>query len=409
MSSKRLDLTIVIVLALAANFAYLKFSNGDYYFPDSFTYLGPARALMRGAGFVDPFGRPETLRTPGYPLLLVLFGAHTLPVVILQHLLNVALAVAIYLFVMSRTKSRAAAMAGALLFALDPPTVHYANKLLTETVFTALLYGLFLFTLQRRSAILLGVLTGVLVMVRPIAMFFFIPLAIVLAIWPRNRGHLAAYAVVALALPVGWAARNKIETGTFTVSPIGAFNLLEHRAAAALAIEDGGEDFKKDVADEQKGLEDDVKSEIQEKLQVDDVEALPAATRAPYYSRYATRILLQHPVAVMEMTVRGTFINFFDSDWDAIADVTTISPEVVKWGLNAWPAIVFALATIGVIAIWGFDRRLAVLLVLTIGYYIVISSGNEAESRFRVPVAPQMAIAAAFGIEAIRRGVRPGV
>src|SRR5579872_5107249 len=93
-SSKRVDLAIVVAVAVIANFAYLVFSNGDYYFPDSFTYLAPARAMLRGAGFLGALGRPETLRTPGYPLLLVLFGAHTLPVLIFQHFLNVALAVA---------------------------------------------------------------------------------------------------------------------------------------------------------------------------------------------------------------------------------------------------------------------------------------------------------------------------
>jgi hypothetical protein len=405
MSSKRLDVAIVIAVGLVSNFAYLKFSNGDYYFPDSYTYLTPARAMLRGAGFVDALGRPETLRTPGYPLLLVVFGAHTVPVLIFQHLLNVALAVAIYFFVVSRAASRLAALAGSLYFAVDPPTVHYANKLLTENVFTLLLYVLFVSALQKRSGPLLGLLTGALILVRPIALFFWIPLAVLLAIWHMKRGQVAGYVALALAIPLGWAARNQIKTGAFTVSPIGTFNLLEHRAAAALAIEDAGDDFSKDLADEQKGLQDDVDATIQDALHVDNPERLPPSQRAPFYTKPAVRVLLQHPVAVVELTLRGIFINLFDSDWDAIADVTTISPEVVKWGLNAVPVIVFGLAIIGTIAAWRTDPRLAILLIVTVGYFIVISAGSEAEARFRVPVVPQLAIAAAFGIDAVRRGV----
>jgi len=396
-SSKRVDLAIVVAVAVIANFAYLKFSNGDYYFPDSFTYLAPARAMLHGAGFRDALGRPDTLRTPGYPLLLVLFGAHALPVLILQHLLNVALAVAIYFFIASRAASRLAALTGALYFAVDPPTVHYANKLLTETLFTVLLYGLIVAALQRRNPMALGLLTGALVLVRPIALFFFIPLATLMAIWHTKRGHLAAFVIAALVLPVGWATRNKIETGAFTVSPIGAFNLLQHRAAAALAVEDGGEDFKKDLADEQQGLDDDVSSAI-------DVHA-PPEQQAAYRSRLAMRIILQHPAGTIEMTVRGIFVNLFDSDWDAMADVSTISPEIVRWGVDALPPIVFLLACAGCIALWRIDRDAALLLIVTIVYFIVISSGSEAESRFRVPVIPQLAIAAAFGIDAIRRGL----
>ncbi|HEY6843347.1 MAG TPA: hypothetical protein VI391_04210 [Thermoanaerobaculia bacterium] len=403
MASKRLDLAIVVAVALVSNFLYLKFSNGDYHFPDSFTYLAPARAMLHGAGFVDALGRPETLRTPAYPLLLVVFGTHTLPVLILQHLLNVALAIAIYLFVASRTASRLAALTGAVYFAIDPPTVHYANKLLTETLFTTVLFVLFLFALEKRSAVASGLLIGVLILIRPIALFFWIPLA---AMWPRKWGQMAAFVAFSLALPLAWAGRNKIETGAFTVSPIGTFNLLEHRAAAALAIEDGGDDFKKDLAEEQKGLEDDVNATMQDALHVDNVGKLPASTRAPFYTKIALRVLVQHPVAVVEMTLRGIFVNLFDSDWDAIADVTTISPEVVEWGLNALPVIAFVLATVGTIALWRADRRLALLLIITIGYFIVISAGSEAESRFRVPVAPQLAIAAAFGVDAIRRGLK---
>src|SRR5579884_238780 len=123
MSSKRLDVAIVVAIAMVSNFGYLKFSNGDDYFPDSFTYLTPARAMLRGGGFVDALGRPETLRTPVYPLLLVAFGAHAVPLLIFQHLLNVALAVAIYFFVFSRAASRLAALTGGIYFAIDPPTV----------------------------------------------------------------------------------------------------------------------------------------------------------------------------------------------------------------------------------------------------------------------------------------------
>jgi hypothetical protein len=67
---------------------------------------------------------------------------------------------------------------------------------------------------------------------------------------------------------------------------------------------------------------------------------------------------------------------------------------------------------IGAAALWRRDRNLALLLVATIAYYVLISAGGEAESRFRVPIVPQYVILAACGVEAVRRrnaGVSPAL
>src|SRR5438105_4201415 len=177
-SRTRIDLAIVFAIAVVSNFSYLTLSNGDFYYPDSFTYLTPAANILHGLGFVDETRAAETIRTPGYPLLLVLFGARTLPVIIFQHLLNAGLAIAIYLFVIHRMGDRLIALVASLLFALDTPTIHYANKLLTETLFTVLLYVVFVLALQRPRPIVIGILSGILVLIRPIAIFFFVAVAI---------------------------------------------------------------------------------------------------------------------------------------------------------------------------------------------------------------------------------------
>ena len=401
----RRDLSIVFAVAFIANFAYFIFSSGDFYYPDSFTYLAPARSLLHGAGFLNNFGLPDTVRTPGYPLLLVLFAAHTLPIIILQHLANVALAVLIYVFVITRSGSRLMALVASLIFAIDVPTIHYANKILSETLFTVLLYGVFVMTLQRRRLPLIAILAGALVLVRPIALFYFLPLAILLAIWRIPIRQLAIFVALALALPLGWAVRNRVRTGVFTVSSIGSMNLLNHRAAGALAIEDAGEDFTKDLLDEQNGLQEDADDAVQKALNVDDAAEVPVAVRARFYSSYAMRVIAHHPVAFVELTIRGLFVNLFDSDWDAVGIESTLSPEVIKLAVGIQPVIVFVFAAVGAIDLWRRDRALALMIIITVVYFIGISAGSEAEARFRVPVVPQLAIAAAAGVEAVRRGI----
>ena len=395
---RRLDLALIIAVAALTNFVYLYCSNGDYFYPDSFTYLGPAKMLLSGHGFASRPGLPEVLRTPVYPLLLALFGTRTLPVIVLQHLMNVALAVAIYLFALRR--GRFVALAAALLFAVDPPTIHYANKLLTETLFTALLFVIF--AIGTRAPVVQGLLTGILVITRPVAIAYFVVLALLRG-WRRAT---AVFVVAALAIPLAWAVRNKIEGGDFTVSVIGANNLLLHRAAGAMAIADEG-NFEQDLAAEQRDLSDEAHELIEREKHVAAAEDLPEGVRAPYYRAVARQVILQHPIAFALLTLRGLAVNLFDSDWDAVWIVSRLEGRTLQLMLNACTVLVSALAVIGVIVLWQRDRSLALLLAGTIGYFLLISAGSEAEARFRVPVAPQIAIAAACGLQAWRDKIRP--
>jgi hypothetical protein len=362
--------------------------------------------MLAGHGFVsgDP-AEIETIRTPAYPLLLVLFGAHTVPVIVLQHLTSVAIAVALFLFTFRATNSRFAAFAASLMFALDTPSIHIANKLLTETTFTAILFLVFS---MRPRPVATGLLTGILVLLRPIAIVFFVLVAFRI---PRRK--LPVFVVAALLLPLGWATRNRVQTGVFTVSSIANINMLTQRAAGVLAIEDGG-NFRDDLLDEQQGLVEDANAFVEQKLNVEDACDLPVAIRAREYGPYAMRIIAAHPVAFVQLTIRGILINIFDSAWEAMTPVSRLHPSLLQYSLGFIPAIEFVFGVIGLAVLWKADRMLAWRLGLTVAYFIVMSAGGEAEARFRVPVVPQIAIAAAIGLDAVRftrrrDGVTPAV
>jgi hypothetical protein len=401
---RSLDLALIVAAAALTNFLYLYCSGGDYFYPDSFTYLAPAKMLLSGHGFSAKPGLAELMRTPVYPLLLAAFGTRVLPVIVLQHLLNVGLAVGVYFFALRR--GRFVAVAAALLFAIDPPTVHYANKLLTETLFTALLFVAFWIGGQARVPVLHGVVIGVLVLTRPVAIAYFAVVAVALLFTRVPRRAVALFTAAALVLPLAWALRNKIEGGDFTVSSIGATNLLLHRAAAAIAITDEG-DFAQDLVEEQNDLLDQAHQQIARERHVVNVDDLPEGVRAPYYSALARRVILQHPVAFALVTLRGLLVNVFDSDWDSIMIVSRLDSRTIQIALDAFAAVVFALAVVGIVVLWRSDRPLALLLAGTIVYFLLISAGSEAEARFRVPVIPQLAIAAACGLDAVRRAAAP--
>ena len=397
------DIALVAAVSLATNFVYFFHSAADYFFPDSFTYLTPARNLLHGLGFINVTGLIETVRTPGYPLLLAAFGLHVVPVIVFQHLLNAALAVAIYLLVIGRLGSRFIALTAAILFAVDTPTLHYANKILSETFFTAILFAVFVLVVYARKLPLAGVLTGLLVLIRPVAIVYFLVVMLCLALRRMRMRTIAVYAALALVLPLSWQLRNLHHTGVFTISSIGGINLLTYRAAGVLAIEDDG-DFNSDLTDEMHGLQADADSEIEARLHIPDAEELPDAVRSRYYAQYAMRVLRQHPRATVMLTLRGLLVNFFDSRWEAMEVVSRFPMTIVQRGLDAYTACCFVFAVIGAAALWRRDRDLAIAIVGTVVYFLFISAGGEAEARFRVPIIPQYVIAAACGVEAVRRG-----
>src|ERR1051325_10196468 len=214
--NSKFELLLVTAVAALTNFTYFALSLPDYLFPDSLTYLAPARNMLHGGGFVDAVGAIETLRTPGYPLLLAAFGARVVPVIVAQHLMNVAIAAGIYLLAAPRL-GRFVAVTAALLFAVDTPAIHYADKILSETAFTLLLLVV-CWLLAVCGWAIAGVLTGVLVLIRPVAIVYFVVVAAWLLLRRVRVRDVVVYALLAVLLPFGWAVRNGVRTGAFTVS-----------------------------------------------------------------------------------------------------------------------------------------------------------------------------------------------
>lgn len=392
-----LDLAILVALTLLTNFLYFSYSNGDFFYPDSRTYIEPAQSMLAGRGFLRANGIVETFRTPGYPLFLMAVRNFT-AVVVLQHLMNAALAIAIYLFARRRF-TRGIALTAALLFALDTPTIHYANKVLTETLFTVGLFALVWLVVRPRSnMIVMGLLAGALVLVRPAAILYFAVITLVL----MRRNRIVVFVIASLILPLAWATRNKVRTGVFAISDVAGINMLLHRAAPSLAIFDDY-DFNDALKDRQDELTADADTEIERTLHIESAGALNPAQHAMWFGRIGRRISLQHPLGLADVLLRGIGVNLFDSDAEAMEMVSGVPASLLQIALDVWTHAITLLALLGTFILWRRDRMLSLLFALTIAYFVVISAGSEAEARFRVPIVPILAIAAAVGGDALRR------
>lgn len=170
----------------------------DFFTPDSITYVIPAQNLLRGKGFTDIGGRPEVMRTPGYPLLIaasMLVDSNSRSIILLQHVLNALLATAVSAFVLRLSADGAQGAIAGLLLAADLPMLQAANQVLGDTLFVCLLFpALWLIyqeaissELSGKRVAVSGFLAGVSTLVKPIALYLALP---VLAFIWITRGSL---------------------------------------------------------------------------------------------------------------------------------------------------------------------------------------------------------------------------
>ncbi|HZE82363.1 MAG TPA: hypothetical protein VE604_15795, partial [Candidatus Polarisedimenticolia bacterium] len=105
---------LILIAALASLTSVLYFAHfHDLYTDDSPGYIRPAANLLAGNGFTDAQGYPDTLRTPGYPLVILPFlWAHLdlKYLALFQHLLRVLIIVASAAFAFQLSQSRRQAL-----------------------------------------------------------------------------------------------------------------------------------------------------------------------------------------------------------------------------------------------------------------------------------------------------------
>lgn len=406
----------VISLTAITHLAIFRADTGHRY-PDSFTYLAPAAQMAAGNGFVDAPGVPDTIRTPGYPAFLAICRLVNLDdrgIVLLQHCASILFSLGLFSGALALTGSNLAATIAGIIYALDPTTIRYGNLLLTESLFTILLFLiLFLAARMRGGKIdqrvaVIGVLTGLLSIVRPAALFYpFLLLPVFLLRTDRGRRRIAlVFAISAGLVPVGWAFRNSVQTGIFTFCSISGTNLLMHRAAGALAMEDGG-NFDLSLTRHQNELLAQAQGRLQRRYGV-PASTLPHAVQSRQYAVDARPVIMHHLPAYARLTIRGIRKNLLTDDAETITSLndTSLDDEDIAAAVRLYTAVLPLLALLGVLILVRTDASLAWLLGATVVYFVFIAAGAESESRFRAPVVPEMAMLAGVSAGQVLRLLR---
>jgi len=423
-------LTVAVVVIASAVHLHAWVANPNPNNPDSGSYIEPAGHLLREHQFVGvdlvayavpyrafPPGpvKPDTIRTPVYPLLIAGFmaiGATLRALTLLQHLLIVGLAALLQVMLRQRV-SPVCGAAAALLVALHPAVVDIANVVMTETLTAAIVAGAAAScyrSMTRRSSVfaaLAGGLFGLASLTRPIVVYLPLMLAAVLLVRRIPRRVVIMFVLAACVLPLGWSLRNYEKTGVPTISSIAGEDLLLYRAAGALVVAgkpplDALFALQKQFGYYRYALAIRVPLVKQALREAEAEGRRPAnhAQRSREYARLARRTLLAHPVAYAEIAF-SAFLALVVDDMSAVVGSHGEHIDDARLLLVPLSLLILVCAVGGIWRLLKTDRDAALVVAATVVYFVVISCGPGVEPRFVVPYLAVYAFAASVGLDAL--------
>src|SRR6266480_3104565 len=408
---------VALALVLLTHSAFLILDH-EYYANDTPSYLVPADNLLHGQGFVNELHQPDIYRTPGYPLLLALFGVSPLKVqylILLQHGLCLLIAVAVTDMAFRISRNSLIALTAASVLSFDLAPIRAANTLLTETAFTFLI-GLVCWILYRATlnqagnvpaSVSAGLLGGCAVLFRPVGVLYFVPLSIYLFLVLRRRAlrPVLVFSASFLLIPLLWITRNYLQADYWGISTVSAEDILGFRAAGTLAVRMPG-DYLTNVV-RIRGVLLRQACEDLERTYRRDCQRVAESQRAAYITRVGTKIILNDLPGYLRSAVYGLAYLVFGGGTEALSKIANVDSLVAKRAVLFITLPEAGLAVIGCLYWFRQEKNLCYLLLLTVIYFLAMTAGPEAYSRYRVPVMPMYALliggGAAATIQSIQR------
>lgn len=389
--------------------------NGDsaLYEQYALSMLETGEYLAPGYGNSDTDPWADMIRPPGYPLLIAamygVLGTGLWGKVGLL-LLNLGGAVALWMGVMRMTRR------GALILIFDLGLLLFSKEILTELLFAPMIVWMVVWIVdvgahrmrpsKRADAIRpygSSLLLGLATLLKPITVYLpwvMIPLLRYVG-WDWKR--IAGFTLIAAGIPFLWQVRNFATHGTFTYTSIAAENLMTGHATFVLSALEGYSHSQSidtvrarylRIADPSDGFD-----EMSEKK-----------------SMIAKEILFEHPIVYGIQIAKGMMFTLFDPGrevWERTfgsldASGPGITETIARDGVGkaAWriaieyPFLilyglflitVYVISLRGFIRLWHNDRKLFVVLVVLISYFLVLG-GPIGYARFRVYILPLLVI-----------------
>jgi len=401
---------------------------------DSSTYLEPARSLLIQGTFAAG-GQPDIVRTPGYPLFLALglaLGHAWLVTIALQILLSCLSVYLTYKIAESLFSNPRVSLAASLLYAIEPLSVLYASKLMTESLFTTLVLSAIFMVLQYlndgrfRHLLIAALATSVAAYTRPVGYYLFIVLAAVVIFRPPLRPASAlrglALAGLCLALLLPWSLRNQKRANYPGFSAISDVNLYFFHLPAVLAHRQGCTylqlKLSRGMVDLESFFQHHPQARTWDQGQVYRYLHQQALQGILSDIPYFLYLHLKGMVLILVGPGTGEFLSLFRAGGLAPPDLayslglTAPAGQVMGTLLKHLPYLGLSLLlttfpfflmilTLAYRRNWKHNSLQILLLLATILYFLFLSGGMTANSRFRHPIMPLLCVLAGPGLAAL--------
>ena len=402
-------------------------------FPDSGGYQYVADNILSGKAYsFNGDDQSGLIRTIGYPMFIAAVrllggGDEVWKVAFAQLVLSGALALLVF-FYLYRSVGRSIAFLSSLFFIMDPLSIIFSLTILSETLFTFVLFLAFIFiarwaeTKYRFYLIMAGVFLGAACLVRPIGQLFIVIWLGMILLYPDGAGQLfgkktilakinnsLAFLIPILLLLTPWIVRNSLLWDCPTISSISKINNRDLLAAKVLSES-----------------ENIPLSDVVAKLTQSDPGLCPKKN-IMYF-----QILLSHPKEFINLSFGGLTavwvgnkadlwfqvfgVDYYQPDlWNPYINggfkevFSILRGEFIKspayflgfGALAAFQFFIYGLTLSGVFSIRLFDpvgKKWEVILMAVTLFVLMITPGMIGDERFRVPAQPYFICIAGYGM-----------
>jgi len=346
------------------------------------------------------FLRLSALVVPLFPLFLKVFG-YGLLAQLVYIILFILILVLVYKITLKLSSKKIAVIA-IFLLSLEPSLFISSLSLSPELLFSFVLTLALYFGVCKPikkieiNYLLLGILIGISVLIRPIALIMVICLIIfwLVNFYQTSQTVFLSLSVIASAFGLFWSIRNLVIHGFFNVSSISSNNIFWYEGVPAFS-EAEGISFE-----EGKSIEGGLKNQI--------IGNNPSVIEEyQYNSKRGLELVLNNPIGLIQSHVKGvgkvlfgvykSKFRIIDEKIFGIDNQVAQSAHFVILGLIT--LLIWVLFLMGVRLFYKLDylnTRLALLMIITI---LLPATGQVAYARFRAPVVPFICIIAALGVQ----------
>jgi len=401
---------------------------------DSGGFISLAKELLNQGSFSSFY------HTPGYPLFLLIGQLFTDSLVIPIFFQIIVSSLCVFLvFVITKKlfNNDNTALVAACLAAIEPLSILYASKLLTETLFTLfvlLIVYCFIHYVTHQSykyLILTALAIAGSAYVRPISFYFsyywgiaFLLLYLFKSIPLKKAvGHWFILMIITQGLIGIWQIRNHVLYDYNGFASVSEYNQYFYNAASLMARLNNQSYYQ---------VQKDLINTERQKFLTEHPDVQYPNHEGTFYkglSRKTIQLIIQNPITYGIIHLKGIIRLLFDPGGIFYLRMLKLYPvkggllgklidsNIVKVAFDLminqplvfWSNIILGIILIGFYSAMVFSycsrefwkNSQAMCLILLSLYYIILSGGPLGYHRFRTPLMPIFCIIAAYGIEMV--------